>query len=187
MSPFTIDPDVARAATIDKRFYLDETVWRPALERVFARSWQWIGDLTHVAAPLARCAAWPRSSSTPIGHCTSRTISKGCTSRSCTPGWRRRSNSAPTRSSWAAGARCSWRMPSRANRRSSPQPDRPTTASASPPTTVGVPESDAEFLSLRAVAEPGVAARARQPRSVFASYLAVQRRGSRASAFDLFC
>jgi choline monooxygenase len=53
MPPFSIDPDVARATTIDKRFYLDDAVWRLALERVFARSWQWIGDLSDVAAPLA--------------------------------------------------------------------------------------------------------------------------------------
>lgn len=53
MTPFTIQPDVARAATIHKRFYLDEDVWRLALERIFARSWQWIGDLRDVAAPLA--------------------------------------------------------------------------------------------------------------------------------------
>lgn len=53
MAGFRIDPDVARATTIDKRFYLDDTVWQRTLERVFARSWQWIGDLHDVAAPLA--------------------------------------------------------------------------------------------------------------------------------------
>lgn len=53
MTPFAIDPDVARAATIDKRFYLDDDIWRLALERVFARSWQWIGDLADVRAPLS--------------------------------------------------------------------------------------------------------------------------------------
>ena len=53
MTSFAIDPDLARAATIDKRFYLDPDVWRLARERVFARSWQWIGDLADVARPLA--------------------------------------------------------------------------------------------------------------------------------------
>ena len=53
LPPFAIDPDVARAAIIDKRFYLDHDVWRLALERVFTRSWQWIGDLRDVATPLA--------------------------------------------------------------------------------------------------------------------------------------
>lgn len=53
MTRFTIDPDVARAATMDKRFYLDPEVWQLAMARVFERSWQWIGDLADVAAPLA--------------------------------------------------------------------------------------------------------------------------------------
>src|SRR5262245_1107918 len=53
MTPFTINPDVVRATTIDKRFYLDHDIWRLALERVFARSWQWIGNLSDVAAPLS--------------------------------------------------------------------------------------------------------------------------------------
>jgi len=38
MASFAIDPDVARAATIDERFYLDDEVWQLARERVFARS-----------------------------------------------------------------------------------------------------------------------------------------------------
>jgi len=38
---------------LDKRFYLDESLWRLALERVFAPSWQWLGDLADVTAPLA--------------------------------------------------------------------------------------------------------------------------------------
>jgi choline monooxygenase len=53
MTSFSIHPDVAQAATLDKRFYLDEGLWRLAQERVFARSWQWLGDLRDVAAPLA--------------------------------------------------------------------------------------------------------------------------------------
>jgi choline monooxygenase len=53
MAPFAIDPDVARASIIDKRFYLDEEVWRLSMQRVFERSWQWVGDLADVAAPLA--------------------------------------------------------------------------------------------------------------------------------------
>ena len=53
MHRFSIHPSVAQAATIDKRFYLDDEVWRLALERVFARSWQWVGDLADVAEPLS--------------------------------------------------------------------------------------------------------------------------------------
>ncbi len=48
-----IDPDPARAKTLDKQFYLDEAVYRQSLERVFARSWQWLGDLADVAPPLS--------------------------------------------------------------------------------------------------------------------------------------
>ena len=51
MMRFEIDPDVARAATIDPSFYLDDAVWHRARERVFARSWQWIGTLDDVAEP----------------------------------------------------------------------------------------------------------------------------------------
>jgi choline monooxygenase len=53
MTRFTIAPDIERAATIDKRFYLEPEVYRQSLERVFARSWQWLGDLRDVADPLA--------------------------------------------------------------------------------------------------------------------------------------
>lgn len=53
MTPFLVNPDVAHAATIDKRFYLDADVWKRSLQRVFERSWQWIGDLGDVAQPLA--------------------------------------------------------------------------------------------------------------------------------------
>lgn len=53
MTRFAINPDVAHAATIDKRFYLDPDVWPLALARVFERSWSWLGDLSDVAEPLA--------------------------------------------------------------------------------------------------------------------------------------
>jgi choline monooxygenase len=53
MSRFAIGTDIAGAATIAKDFYLDEAVYAQALERVFARSWQWIGDLADVQPPLA--------------------------------------------------------------------------------------------------------------------------------------
>ena len=49
--PFSVDADVARARTLDPRFYLDAEVFAAARERVFARSWQWLGDLADVAAP----------------------------------------------------------------------------------------------------------------------------------------
>ncbi|MCW5610696.1 MAG: aromatic ring-hydroxylating dioxygenase subunit alpha [Rubrivivax sp.] len=50
---FDIDPDVARARTIAKDFYLDESVYALARERLFARAWHWLGPLGEVAAPGA--------------------------------------------------------------------------------------------------------------------------------------
>ncbi|MBT9596189.1 MAG: aromatic ring-hydroxylating dioxygenase subunit alpha [Vitreoscilla sp.] len=52
-SRFQVDPDVRRAETLDKAFYLDAAVQAEARERIFARSWQWLGDLAEVAAPGA--------------------------------------------------------------------------------------------------------------------------------------
>jgi choline monooxygenase len=48
---FDLDPDVTRARTLDKRFYLDPEAWALARERIFARAWCWDGDLADVAAP----------------------------------------------------------------------------------------------------------------------------------------
>ncbi len=46
-----IHPDVARAETLDKAFYLDPALQPLQQERLFARSWQWLGDLADVAEP----------------------------------------------------------------------------------------------------------------------------------------
>ncbi len=48
---YTVDPDIARAATLDPAFYTDEAAYAAVRERVFARTWQWLGDLTDVAQP----------------------------------------------------------------------------------------------------------------------------------------
>ena len=48
---FSVNDDVTRARTIDTRFYLDDAVFAAARERVFAPSWQWLGDLADVAVP----------------------------------------------------------------------------------------------------------------------------------------
>ena len=48
---FTIDPDVTPARTLPSAFYLDPAVHALTRERVFARTWQWLGDLDDVAAP----------------------------------------------------------------------------------------------------------------------------------------
>jgi choline monooxygenase len=44
-----VDPDITVASTIDSGFYRDEAAYRRVRERIFARTWQWIGDLAAVA------------------------------------------------------------------------------------------------------------------------------------------
>ena len=46
-----VDADITVASTIDSEFYRDEKAYALARERIFARSWQWIGDLGDVAEP----------------------------------------------------------------------------------------------------------------------------------------
>jgi choline monooxygenase len=46
-----VDPDISIASTIDSAFYRDEDAFALARERIFARSWQWIGDLADAAEP----------------------------------------------------------------------------------------------------------------------------------------
>jgi choline monooxygenase len=47
---YACDPDITRAATLDPAFYRDEAAYAVARERIFARTWQWLGDLDDVAA-----------------------------------------------------------------------------------------------------------------------------------------
>lgn len=51
MPRFPVDPDIARAATISKRFYTDPEVFHDAKDRIFARSWQWIADTDVAKVP----------------------------------------------------------------------------------------------------------------------------------------
>ena len=48
---YAVDPDITVAFTIDSAFYRDEAAYALARERIFARTWQWIGDLADVAEP----------------------------------------------------------------------------------------------------------------------------------------
>ena len=48
---YAVDPDIAVASTIDSAFYCDEATHALVRERIFARTWQWIGDLDDVASP----------------------------------------------------------------------------------------------------------------------------------------
>ncbi len=55
MPRFHLDPDVRSARTLDKSFYLDDAAWALARERVFVRSWQWLGPqaAVHEAGSVA--------------------------------------------------------------------------------------------------------------------------------------
>lgn len=46
--PFEVDPDISRAKTISTQVYLDPEIYRKSKEKIFARSWQFIGDSTQV-------------------------------------------------------------------------------------------------------------------------------------------
>jgi choline monooxygenase len=46
---YAVDPDITVASTMDAAFYRDEEAFALARERIFARGWQWIGDLADVA------------------------------------------------------------------------------------------------------------------------------------------
>lgn len=48
---FAIDPDIRRAETMPARFYTDPHIYNDSLGRVFAKSWQWIGDTEVVKVP----------------------------------------------------------------------------------------------------------------------------------------
>lgn len=48
---YAVDADITRASVLDPRFYRDDAAYEATLERVFARSWQWIGRLDAVDAP----------------------------------------------------------------------------------------------------------------------------------------
>lgn len=48
---FAIDPDIARASTLPGEAYCDPAVYAAARDRIFARSWQLIGDTDEVKVP----------------------------------------------------------------------------------------------------------------------------------------
>jgi choline monooxygenase len=48
-----VDEDIRRARTPDARFYVDEAAFAAVRERVFARSWQWVGDLADLREPAS--------------------------------------------------------------------------------------------------------------------------------------
>ena len=48
---YAVDPDITAAATLEARFYSDPAAYQALGERVFARTWQWLGDSGDVRMP----------------------------------------------------------------------------------------------------------------------------------------
>ena len=57
---YRVDPDITIASTLEGAFYHDAAAYELVRDRVFARTWQWIGDLGDVAAPGTLCNLSPR-------------------------------------------------------------------------------------------------------------------------------
>ena len=51
LSKLEIDEDIARASTLPGSFYRDPQAFERVKERVFARSWHWLGDTDGIKAP----------------------------------------------------------------------------------------------------------------------------------------
>ena len=51
MRAFSIDSEIARASTLPSWVYSDPEVFAAQRERVFARSWQLVGDTDRVRVP----------------------------------------------------------------------------------------------------------------------------------------
>jgi choline monooxygenase len=85
---YAIDADIAAAATLPGSFYSDAATFAALRERVFARTWQWIGRLDDVAQPesLAPRTLLPGLLDEPLllardGAGTLRCMSNVCTHR----------------------------------------------------------------------------------------------------------
>ncbi|MFT5103322.1 MAG: choline monooxygenase, partial [Candidatus Latescibacterota bacterium] len=44
MNPYHIDPDITKAETLPAEFYKSNAVFNALKEKVFLKTWQWIGD-----------------------------------------------------------------------------------------------------------------------------------------------
>lgn len=51
MPPLFVDADISKAQTLPTSFYLDEHYFREAQEKIFAKSWQFVGDTDRVKEP----------------------------------------------------------------------------------------------------------------------------------------
>lgn len=86
--PYSVDADIRAAATLPAAFYRDADAYAAARERVFARTWQWLGPVAALAAPntLAPLDLLPGLLDEPLlltrdGEGTLRCLSNVCTHR----------------------------------------------------------------------------------------------------------
>ena len=85
---YRIDPDIARARTLDPAFYASEEAFAQARDKVFARTWQWLGHTGDVesAGSLSPRTLLPGLLDEPLllardGAGTLRCLSNVCTHR----------------------------------------------------------------------------------------------------------
>src|SRR5215831_284690 len=85
---YAVDEDISVASTLDSAFYRDEAAFARARERIFTRTWQWLGDLDAMAEPgsLGPCELLPGLLDEPLllardGAGTLRCLSNVCTHR----------------------------------------------------------------------------------------------------------
>ena len=83
---FSIDPDITRATTLDTAFYTEESHFREARERIFARSWQWLGGVADVAqaGSVAPCELLPGLLDEPLMLARDEAGELRCLSNVCT-------------------------------------------------------------------------------------------------------
>jgi choline monooxygenase len=83
---YSVDPDIELASTLPSAFYRDHGTYERVLERVFARSWQWIGDTNDVAQPgsLAPREMLPGSLAEPLLLARDAAGALRCLSNVCT-------------------------------------------------------------------------------------------------------
>ena len=51
MSSFSIDPNIAKAKTLDTAFYTDSRYYDEAKKKIFSQSWQFVGDTNFIRDP----------------------------------------------------------------------------------------------------------------------------------------
>ena len=48
---YAVDPDITAAYTLPGSFYSDAQAFAASRDRIFARTWQWLGDIGDVESP----------------------------------------------------------------------------------------------------------------------------------------